>query len=159
MESWEVLGKSMGRVGVKMIASRMRVSPSLVYRWAQPPEPSPDSRLAGSGAANPLDRVSVLVKLTGDAGPVQWLCQRAGGFFVPNPVPADTANLQVLRQTQEMIQDFSGLLEAVSAALANDQFIDRVEADRVREAWEKLKAAGESFTTACEQGCYARRKA
>ena len=36
---------------------------------------------AGSGTANPLDRIEALMQSTGDSRLVQWICQRAGGFL------------------------------------------------------------------------------
>jgi len=129
----------------------MRLSPSLVYRWAQPPS---DRGTLGSGVRNPLDRVAELLAVTEDHELVQWMCARAGGFFVANPVAQANANLAVLHQTQEMIQEFSDLLEAVSNALANDEFVDLDEAESIRHAWEQLKRGAETFTVACERGCF-----
>jgi len=158
MESWQVVKAALDRVGAKLVASRMGLSQSLVYRWAQPTAGAPDEP-GGSGVRNPLDRLADLVELTGERELVHWLCQRAGGFFVPNPLADADIDLAVLHQTREMIKDFSDVLEAVSDALSNDQFIDKAEADRIRGEWEKLKRLGESFAVCCEQGCYNRRRA
>lgn len=157
MDSWEVIKSAMDRVGAKKLASRMKLSQSLVYRWAQPPKDGPQGTV-GSGVRNPLDRVVELLELTEDNELVHWLCERAGGFFVPNPLAESNANLAVLHQTQAMIKEFSDLLEAVSEALANDESIDHDEAGAIRTAWEHLKRLGESFAVACEQGCYGEQK-
>lgn len=155
MDSWQVVKNSMDRVGVKKVAAGMKLSPSLVYRWAQPMADSPGRYSAASGVLNPLDRVARLVEITGDNSLVQWLCRRIGGFFVPDPtITSEHGNLAVLRHTQAMIQDFSGVLEAVSKALANDQLIDEDEAKQIRQAWERLKQAGETFAVCCEHGCF-----
>ncbi len=158
MESWQVLKSALDRVGAKVVAGRMGLSQSLVYRWAQPPTGLPDDP-GGSGVRNPLDRLADLFELTGDRELVHWLCHRAGGFYVPNPLAEGNIDLAVLHQTQEMIKDFSDLLEAVSEALSNDRFIDLHEAEHIRNEWEKLKCLGESFAVCCEQGSFDRPRA
>ncbi|MCG3179345.1 MAG: hypothetical protein BIFFINMI_01679 [Phycisphaerae bacterium] len=156
MESWQVIKSALDRVGTKKVASRMKLSQSLVYRWAQPPGDT--QQPTGSGVRNPLDRVVQLLELTEERTLIHWLCEHAGGFFVPNPLADAGGDLAVLTQTQEMIHDFSDLLEAVSEALSNDREIDKRESARIRDAWERLKRLAESFTVACEKGCYDRRK-
>lgn len=158
MESWQVLKRSLAKVGVKKVASRLGLSQSLVYRWAQPTVESADDSSAGSGVTNPLDRLAELIALTADPALTEWVCRQAGGFFVVNPAADRDVNLGVIRRTQEMIQDFSELLEAVSDALANDQAIDAKEATRIRDSWERLKGVGENFTACCEQGLFATAK-
>jgi hypothetical protein len=152
MESWEVIKQALDRVGAKKVASRMRLSQSLVYRWAQPPGGGDGG--SGSGVRNPLDRVMQMLELTEEPALLNWICERANGFFVGNPDSAGDSSLAVLAQTQAMIRDFSDLLEAVSEALANDESIDHGEAARIRSVWEHLKRLAESFTVACEQGAF-----
>ena len=156
MESWQVIKSALDSVGAKKVASRMRLSQSLVYRWAQPPGESAESnnREVGSGVRNPLDRIVELLELTEQRDLIHWLCEQAGGFFVANPVAASDNNLAILHQTQAMIHDFSDLLEAVSVALSNDESIDEEEASNIRTAWEHLKRLAEAFTVSCESGCY-----
>src|SRR5262245_5170320 len=85
-ESHEVLREAAERVGVKLLASQLRVSTALVYKWCEEAvADDPDA----SGTRNPLDRLRQIVQLTKDIGVVMWLCHQAGGFFVNNP--ADSA--------------------------------------------------------------------
>src|SRR5215467_7422595 len=80
MQSYELLREVFQKSGAKNIAAEMGLSLSLIYKWAEPPDPA-----AGSGAVNPLDRIDTLQRRVGDPRLVQWICQRAGGFFIKNP--------------------------------------------------------------------------
>ncbi len=155
MESWEVLKAAIETIGVKAVAAKLQVSAALVYKWCQPARANdPDA----SGAHNPLDRLRVIHELTGDPEVVNWLCQVAGGFFVPNPhrEPVPKAE-ELLGVTQQVVEDFGGLLADVSQSIENDGIITRTEADRIRGAWEPLKRHAESFVVGCERGLFAKR--
>lgn len=152
MQSYEVLKRAIESVGVKAVAASLRLSPAMVYKWCQPHDPEdPDT----SGARNPLDRLAGIAATTGDTCLINWLCHEGGGFYVPNPrerVPS--LNTELLNRTQRLVTEFSQLLMTVTAAIENDGAIQPDEADRIRQAWELLKASGEAFTTACERGHY-----
>lgn len=149
MESSEVLKNAIHECGVKFVASEMKISTSLVYKWCQ----QKDSE-SGSGVENPLDRLGRIVEITGDKGPVHWLCRSAGGFFVENPIERDNSNTPVLEATQSLLSEFSELLGAVSASYNSDGVIDDDEAKRIRNEWEDLKTLAEKFVVACERGMY-----
>ena len=72
MKSYEVLRKVLQKGNAKQIAADMGLSLSLIYKWAEPAD-------AGSGAANPLDRIEALIRI--DPSILEWLCERAGGHF------------------------------------------------------------------------------
>jgi hypothetical protein len=152
MRSHEVLKKAADTVGVKVLASELRLSQALVYKWCQ--EWNPDDPDA-SGARNPLDRLADIVRITGDPNVVNWLCHESGGFFVVNPPqrPADTS-AELLSSTQRLVGEFSQLLLTVTKSIEDDGEIEPAEADRIREAWELLKGTVEAFTVACERGIY-----
>jgi hypothetical protein len=152
VKSWEVLREAVEQTGVKAIAAKLGVSTALVYKWCQEsPDDDPDS----SGARNPLDRLATIYHLTRDTRSVNWLCQEAGGFFTKNPSRQPGAQeAHLLGTTQQVVNDFGGLLAEVSRSIANDGVISRQEADRIRESWEKLKGQTECFVLACEQGLY-----
>ncbi len=153
MESFEILKQTVDNLGVKSIASDMNLSTSLIYKWCQPN----DSPEAG-GADNPLDRLEKILALTGDDGPIRWLCEKAGGFFVKNPSVNDTGNDNdfPLKAAQEILSEFSELLEVVSKSIEDDQKIDSHEAKNIRQVWETLKSVTESFVVDCESGKYGR---
>lgn len=154
MKSHEVIRQAVDEPGVKAIAAAMRVSPALVYKWCEAP-PAADDR-EQSGTRNPLDRVLQLYLLTRDIRLIRWLCNAAGGFFAANPDPKLSKSLDqtIFDQTRSMVRDFSGLLEAVTTSVEDDQHIDLEEADVIRQKWEDLKACVEQFVLACEQGHY-----
>src|SRR3954470_12712074 len=110
MKSYEVIRKAVDEPGVKAVAAALKVSPALVYKWCEPPaeEGDPDQ----SGAKNPLDRVCELYLQTREKDLVNWLCHRAGGFFVANPVQDAGKSLDesVFAETRAMVRDFSELL-------------------------------------------------
>lgn len=152
MKSWEVLRDATERVGVKALASRLKLSTALVYKWCQ--ETSADG-LGGSGARNPLDRALEIYEVTRDPRVINWLCNSAGGFFVENPrVEPGTTEQHLLGTTQRVVEDFGRLLAAVSGSIENDGRITRDEADHIRQSWEELKTTAERFVMACERGLY-----
>jgi hypothetical protein len=156
MQSWEVLREAAERIGVKALAGKLRLSTALVYKWCQ--EVSTSEEPAGSGARNPLDRLKIIVEATGDERVVQWLCQVAHGYFVPNPqVDGRHRDEQFLAATQRVVQDFGELLTRVCQSIENDGKITPGEAEAIRRAWDELKSQGECFVAACEQGLYGGR--
>ncbi len=154
MKSWQVLQAATERVGVKAVAAKLGLSAALVYKWCQqPPAENPD----GSGAHNPLDRIKILYELTRDQRVINWLCNVADGFFVPNPKPpVGTKEEELLGITQQVVGDFGDLLADISGSIENDGVIAPEEAEVIRQAWERLKAHAECFVVACERGIYAR---
>jgi hypothetical protein len=115
-KSYEVLRDAMATVGVKNVAGKMGLSESLVYKWAQEP---PEGEIERSGAKNPLDRLLELYQITGDHQIISWLCQQANGYFCENPKEqkADKLDVNVLRNTQMMIKEFSDMLGEISTEM------------------------------------------
>ena len=149
MKSHEILKSSMEKVGVTAIASDMNLSSSLLYKWCQPSE-EPDE----SGATNPLDRLAKIFEATGDEQIISWICQQADGFFAPNPKPGPATSESLFSNTQQLVAEFSDLLQAVSNSYQEDSSICEEEALRIRTEWEELKGAGESFVRGCEKGFF-----
>ncbi len=149
MESNEVLKKVLSEYGFKRAAAEMKLTQSLLYKWCQAREAPEDSR-----AENPLERVLQVVKLTGDAEPLHWLCQQNDGFFVGNPAGPSNPSGPVLLATQQLLREFSELLQAVSESYSADSQISLAEAERIRMEWEQLKTAAERFVVGCERGLY-----
>lgn len=147
MESHEILREAFEKSSPKEIAAELGISLSLVYKWSQPPEEDGQ----GSGSRNPLDRAAELMRLTKDARIIQWLCHQGGGFFVRNPQSRDERYREVGRATNEIIQQFADLLEAITTA-AGDRQITEDEASRIRRHWDDLKTFTEGFVRACEEG-------
>lgn len=147
MESHEVLKEAFESptTSPKEISSELGVSLSLVYKWAQP------NNDGGSGSRNPLDRVAKLTELTSDSSLVEWLCQRAGGYFVRNPQSSCEKGYEVVPATSAIVHQFAGLLDAVSRA-AQDNSITPEESAEIRKVWDKLKAYCEGFVRCCEEG-------
>jgi hypothetical protein len=144
MESHELLRDVFQKISPKQAAAELGLSLSMVYKWAEPP----DQR---SGAANPLDRVAVLMQCSNDSQIAQWICQKGGGFFVKNPRPTSMHALHLVPAMHTVVQDFADLL-SVMAAAANDSQITTAEAKAIRRRWEELKCVTEEFVRACEQG-------
>jgi hypothetical protein len=144
MESHEVLRSAFDKTSPKAVAAELGLSLSLIYKWAE--RQSED----GSGSRNPLDRLLKVVEVTGDPGIVEWLCQRIGGYFVPNP-DGIGADYEVLPATHEIIRQFSVLLQEISKAAADDS-ITGGEAAEIRGRWDKLKSYTEGFVACCEKG-------
>jgi transposase len=80
MQSHELLREVFQQCSPKQVAAHLGLSLSLIYKWAEPADAA-----AGSGSANPLDRINALLNCTNDRRIVQWICQQSGGFFILNP--------------------------------------------------------------------------
>jgi len=148
MESFEVLRETIREPGVKTVASEMKLSSSLVYKWC---EMNDGSRC---GADNPLDRIARICAITDDDAPVSWLCQQVGGFLVRNPLNVKATDTPILRATQTILKEFSEVLDAVAKSFDDDGKVDKEEAGKIRNEWEELKEVTESFVVSCEHGVY-----
>lgn len=150
MQSHELLREVFQKCSPKQVAAELGLSLSMIYKWAEPPDEA-----AGSGAANPLDRIEALHRCTGDTRVVQWICQRAGGFFIKNPKTTHPHPAFLIPATNEIVQEFADLL-AVIATAASDNQITRDEAKKIRARWEELKTVTEGFVCCCEEGNFGR---
>ncbi len=148
MESHELLKEVLKKTSAKQIAADMGLSLSLIYKWAEPP--SDDS---GSGANNPLDRIDQLLKISADRRIAQWVCERAGGFFISNP-QAKPHPYSLIPSTNDIVQEFADMLQVIASAAA-DQQITKEEAKSIRQRWEELKSVTEGFVHAAELGNFA----
>jgi len=148
----EVLKKAADKIGVKALAAELKVSPALVYKWCQKYDTrDPDT----SGARNPLDRLAEVYHATGDLDVINWLCHQAGGFFCQNPeVDAKNFSTDLLMGAQQLVKEFSDMLEEVSRSIANDGSIEAAEAKRIRKHWETLKRVSETFVVSSEAGLF-----
>lgn len=145
MDSHEVIRDAFKERGPKEIAAELGISLSLVYKWAQP------NTELGSGSRNPLDRVAKLVELTGDKRIVKWLCERAGGFYLRNPVSNCKQGYEVLPSTNAIVQQFADLLAVITQASLDNNITDD-EAGDIRQVWDELKSFTEGFVRCCEEG-------
>src|SRR5205809_4434291 len=146
MQSHEILREIFQECSPKQVASELGLSLSMIYKWAEPPDPA-----AGSGSTNPLDRLEALLRCTNDRRLVQWICQRAGGFFILNPKTNKPHPSFLIPATNEIVQEFADLLAVIASAAADNQ-ITRKEAQQIRARWEELKTVTESFVACCEEG-------
>jgi hypothetical protein len=144
MESHELLRDVFQKISPKQAAAELGLSLSMVYKWAEPQQQR-------SGAANPLDRVAVLMQCSEDTQIAQWICQKAGGFFVKNPRADGAHPLHLVPAMHTVVQDFADLL-SVMAAASQDSQITPAEAKSIRARWEELKSVTEEFVRCCEEG-------
>ena len=146
MQSHEILREIFQQCSPKQVASELGLSLSMIYKWAEPPDVA-----AGSGSTNPLDRIDALLHCTNDPRLVQWICQRAGGFFILNPKVNKPHPSYLIPATNEIVQEFADLLAVIATAAADNQ-ITAKEAKQIRTRWEDLKCVTESFVACCEEG-------
>jgi hypothetical protein len=145
VKSHEVLREVFKDSSPKQIADATGLSLSMVYKWAENAEGT------GSGATNPLDRIAKIIEATDDPRIVEWICAKAGGFFIRNPEVNWAHPEALIPATNQILQDFADLL-AVVAHAASDNQISAEEATRIRREWESLKSVAEGFVTCCEEG-------
>ena len=146
MQSHELLREVFQKYSPKQVSASLGLSLSMIYKWAEPGDTA-----AGSGSTNPLDRIDALIQCTKDPSLVQWICQRAGGFFIRNPKTTHPHPSYLIPATNEIVQEFADLL-AVVADAAHDNQITQKESQQIRARWEKLKSVTETFVACCEQG-------
>lgn len=153
MQSHELLREVVHGPGAKQVAADLGLSLSLIYKWTEPPD-----SMSGAGAANPLDRIELLLRSTNDPRLVQWICQRAGGFFVKNPKTHHAHPDYLIPATNKIVQEFADLLSVIAAA-ASDNQITLEESKKIRSRWEDLKTVTETFVMCCENGNFDALKA
>jgi len=143
MESHELLREVFEKKAAKEISDDLHLSTSMVYKWAQPAANE-------GGIGNPLDRIEALYQSTGDHRIIQWICQRAGGFFILNPNKIPHPDF-LIPAANQIIQEFADLLQVVATAAADNQ-ITPPETKQIRARWEDLKSVTEGFVASCENG-------
>ena len=146
MQSHELLREVFQKYSPKQVSASLGLSLSMIYKWAEPGDTA-----AGSGSTNPLDRIDALIQCTKDPSLVQWICQRAGGFFIRNPKTTHPHPSYLIPATNEIVQEFADLL-AVVADAAHDNQITQKESQQIRARWEKLKSVTETYVACCEEG-------
>jgi hypothetical protein len=151
MQSHELLREVLQKTSAKQVAADLGLSLSMIYKWAEPDEGD------GSGSVNPLDRIEALLRSTGDRRLVQWICERAGGFFILNPKTKNPHPDFLIPATNEIVQEFADLLAVIASAAADNQ-ITPPEAKKIRARWEELKSVTEEFVACCEQGNFSALK-
>ncbi len=146
MHSHELLHEVLQKTSAKQIASDLNLSLSLIYKWA---EPSDDA--SGSGSTNPLDRIEALHNSTQDERIVQWVCERAGGFFIKNPKARWPHPYAVIPAANSIVQEFADLLSVIANSTGDNQ-VTVEESKAIRKRWEQLKSVTEGFVQGCEEG-------
>lgn len=145
MKSHELIRELLQHANAKQLAAEMGLSPSMIYKWAEPDE------AGGSGAQNPLDRVEQLARLTDGVRVAQWVCGCAGGFYVKSPKTAGGESPTLTSASHEVVHEFADMLSAIAIA-AHDNNITKEEAKDIRARWQKLQTETEEFVRSCEQG-------
>ncbi|MDB6170712.1 MAG: hypothetical protein JWL59_23 [Chthoniobacteraceae bacterium] len=130
----------------KELAAALGLSTSMIYKWAEP------TGEGGSGSSNPLDRIAQLLEITGDRRIAEWICDRAGGFYIKSPeVTGISYSSSVVSSTNYIVQEFAQMLGAIATA-ALDNSITEAETRDIRKRWQELKSATEEFVCCCEKG-------
>ena len=124
----------------------MSLSISTVYKWAEPRK-----RDSASGIRNPLDRVALIYKITGDKRVINWICSKANGYFIENPNAETKTKDQLVPASNRVVSQFAELLGVVAHA-AGDNRISQKESEEIRQTWETLKSTTEGFVRHCEEG-------
>jgi hypothetical protein len=146
MKSHELMRELLQHANAKQTAASLGLSTSMIYKWTEPSEDG------GSGTVNPLDRVEQLAKLTDAERIAQWVCHRAGGYFVKNTrAKIEHREHSLTKATHGIVQEFADMLSAVATA-ALDNNITQAEARDIRARWQQLKSEMEEFVCSCEEG-------
>ena len=146
MKSHELFRELLQTHTAKELASGMNLSPSTIYKWTEP------AGETGSGATNPLDRIEQLMQITSCRKEIaQWVCQKAGGFYVKNPKASNQIEAtSVIVASNKIVQEFADMISMIATA-AIDNAITAQEALDIRARWQDLKSAAEEFVICCEE--------
>lgn len=146
MKSHELLRDIFNKFGPKEIAGLFRLSLSSIYKLSHP------GADGNSEVANPLDRLEVLLRHTRDVRLAEWVCQRAGGFFVRDPLPQPLAP-ELLCAENDTELAMAELHCALTAAARKGHITD-ADAAVIRSHWQRVKSVSEGFVQACERGAF-----
>ena len=147
--SHKVLRDTVNKVGAKMVADELKLSPAMIYKWCQPCDGE-----TASGERNPLDRILALCEAAGSDKPVKWLCERRNGVFVRNTALEFDAEppMAHLRATSRIVKEFSELLGTLTESYREESGVSAEAAARIRRDWGDVKRAAERLVRACERG-------
>jgi hypothetical protein len=143
MESHELLREVFDKKNAKEVSADLELSTSMIYKWAQP------SNHEG-GVENPLDRIEALYQSTGDQRLVQWICQRAGGFFILNPKNTPHPHFSSRPPTRSCRNLPTCWPSSPQPPRTTGSRAE--EAKEIRARWEELKSVTEGFVACCEEG-------
>lgn len=149
MESWELFQVVCKKYGRKRVAREMGVSLSLVDKWCKPRSPR------GSGTRNPLDRAAELYRLTRERRLVEWLCEQAGGYFVPNVSGKDLPKRELLSAAGR-VQEAMGHFQSAMGEALKDSVVTGPEAQAIRKNWASLQQEVEGLLNRCDLGVFGR---
>ena len=88
---------------------------------------------------------------------MQWISERAGGFFILNPKTNKPHPEYLIPATNEIVQEFADLLSVIARTAADNQITPK-EAKQIRARWEDLKSVTEGFVACCEEGNFSALK-
>lgn len=145
MKSHEVLKRACKKMGAKNVAAHLNLSLATVHQWSRPPKPK------GTGIINPLDRIAAILDFTGEKQLAEWICRRAGGYFVHNPAVKNGRPKPLSAAESAVVHDFAQMIQLLSKA-GRDNSISPEESAHIRERWDKLKSVTEGFVSDCEKG-------
>lgn len=150
MESHEIVKQMLAKVPAKQIASELGVSLSLVYKWAEPAS-------MGSGASNPLDRIEALMRLCQCQVPLQWLCGRFGGTFLPPPKSEQGGAMDVPSAVGALACQAGGFMSLIGSLMLAKPG-DELKVAELRQQWESAKSCIDMVLRAVEQAQLQGRK-
>ena len=148
MESHELLRLVFKPTGHKNVAAHLGLSDGIIHKWSRP------HKNGGTGTINPLDRLRQIWDCTQDTRLAQWVCELAGGFFVPNPRVNGRKPPQLLDEEHDVFAVAGETIEVIARA-SRDRKITAAEAKAIRRQWEHEKSVKEHFVLCCEERDFA----
>jgi hypothetical protein len=155
MESYEAIKRAVHESGssAKELAPKLELTPSMVHRWMEPPPPR------GSGERNPLDRVGKLIEALhrpDQLSPlVHWVCEKAGGHFVPDPPPAPQTHPRLADASAQAVILLAKLIQEITEC-ARDGEITREESRKLEKQWRETQFALQMFVLGCQHRLFTR---
>ena len=145
MKSHEALSLCIGR-HASSIAKALHLSTSLVHKWQEPCGDWSDS-----GAHNPLDRISVMVRRSIELGqgaaayePIRWLCECFGMTAVRLPTPLQAGGENLTAAVVNLSAELGDVARSVAEASADGQ-ISSIERRRIEAELTDMLRASQSM--------------
>jgi len=140
VNSKEAMREACAAAGVKTVARQLGVTPTALY-----------NQINDLAKPDVLRRFVDFADATGNDLAIEWVCEELGGCFVRNPAVSVLRGMRAGDYISSSVKEFGDMLREIGESLSDGR-VTKVEAVKIRKAWEELKRMLESFALSCECG-------
>lgn len=140
MNSKEAMKIACQKIGVKVVAESLGLSPTAIY-----------NQINDENKNDILQKFVDFVSACEDDTPIKWACEELNGIFVKNPDISVKQNNIMRNCVSDSLKEFSDVIKEIGEAM-EDRKVTPDEAKKIRKEWEELKLLLETFVLSCEFG-------